>query len=111
MTKEISKRKQRIFNKNKSKYSNIAKERIDILLNEAKKNFNKHPERSHRYAELAHKLKLKYKVKLTPDIKRRLCKNCHKFMVPGRNCRVRIHSSRLIYTCGECGTVRRFGLK
>ena len=111
MAKEISKRKQRIFKKNKAKYVKIAKQRIDILIDEAEKNFSKYPERSHRYAELAHKLKLKYKIKLEPEVKRRLCKKCHKFMVPGKNCKIRIHSSRLIYTCGECGAVRRFGFK
>jgi ribonuclease P protein subunit RPR2 len=111
MIDKISKRKKKIFTNNRNKYGKIAEERINILLKEAEKNFSNHPERSHRYAELAHKLKLKYKVKLNPVIKRRLCKNCHKFMVPGKNCRVRVHSSRLIYTCGECGTVRRFGLK
>ena len=111
MTKKTSKRKQRIYKSNKSKYNKIASERIGILLNEAQKNFSAHPDRSHRYAELAHKLKLKYKVKLAPEIKRRLCKKCHKFMVPGKNCSIRIHNSRVIYTCRECGAVRRFALR
>ncbi len=111
MPDKVSKRKKRIFAHNRNKYEKIAEERINILLKEAEKNFSDHPERSHRYAELAHRLKLKYKVKLDPTIKRRLCKKCHKFMVPGKNCRVRVHSSRLIYTCGECKTIRRFGLK
>jgi ribonuclease P protein subunit RPR2 len=111
MVKKISKRKKSTYKKNKISYAKIAKERIDILISEADKNFSKHPKRSHRYAELAHKLKLKYKVKLTPKVKRRLCKKCHKFMVPGKNCKIRIHNSRLIYTCGECGAIRRFDLK
>ena len=111
MPKKPSNKKQRTFRKNKFKYKEIAGQRISQLVNEAEDNYSKHPERSHRYAELAHKLKLKYKVKLTPEIKRRLCKKCHKFMVPGKNCRIRIHNSRLIYTCGECGNIRRFDLK
>lgn len=111
MIKKISKTKKRIYKSNRSKYNKIAAERINILLSEAQKSFSAHPERSHRYAELVHKLKLKYKVKLAPEIKRRLCKKCHKFMVPGKNCSIRIHNSRIIYTCKECGAVRRFSLK
>lgn len=111
MNRKVSKKKQQIYKKNRSKYTKIAEQRISQLINEAEKNYSKHPERSHRYTDLIHKLKLKYKVKLTPEIKRRLCKKCHKFMVPGKNCRIRIHNSRLVYTCAECGNVRRFDLK
>ncbi len=111
MPRKISKKKQRMFRSNKFKYKEVAKQRISQLVNEADSNYSKHPERSHRYAELANKIKIKYNVKLTPEIKRRLCKKCHKFMVPGKNCRIRIHNSRLIYTCAECGSVRRFDLK
>ena len=111
MKKNFSKKKKSIYKNNKSKIKNVATERISILLDEAEKNFSKYPERSHRYAEIARKIKLKYRVKMAPNLKRRLCKKCHKFMVPGKNCRIRIHSSRLIYTCTECGDIRRFSLK
>ena len=110
MPRKLSKKKQSRFKKNKFKFKEIATQRISHL-NEAESNYSKHPERSHRYAELANNLKLKYNVKLTPEVKRRLCKKCNKFMVPGKNCRIRIHNSRLIYTCTECSAVRRFGLK
>lgn len=111
MGKRFSKGKRSTYRNNKSKIQEVAKKRISILLDEASKNFSKYPERSHRYAEIARKIKLKYKIKMTPEIKRRLCKKCHKFMVPGKNCRIRINSSRLIYTCKECGNIRRFSLK
>jgi ribonuclease P protein subunit RPR2 len=111
MKKRPSKKRMNLHKKNKSNMKTIAQSRINTLLNEAEKAYAEHPERSHRYSELAYKIKLKYKIKLTPEIKRRLCKKCRKFMVPGKTCRIRIHNSRLIYTCLECGSVRRFPLK
>ena len=39
----------------------IAEERMDILFSQAEKEFNEHPERSHRYVELARKISKKYK--------------------------------------------------
>ena len=111
MKKGTSIRKKDIHKKNKSKMKLIAESRINILLNEAEKNYSEHPERSHRYSEMAYKLKLKYNIKLSSELKRRLCKKCRKFMVPGKTCRIRIHNSRLIYTCLECNSIRRFPLK
>jgi ribonuclease P protein subunit RPR2 len=111
MKPKISRKKRNFYNKTKQKMNQIAKERVKILFDEAEKNYSKHPERSHRYVELIKKIKLKYQLKLDPEIKRRLCKKCNKFMVPGKNCKIRIHNSRIIYTCNECGAIRRFGLK
>ncbi len=105
---KFSKRKVSTYKRNKQKIDNIAKERINQLFQEAEKNFQEHPERSHRYAELASKIWLKYKIQLSPEIKRRLCRKCRKFMVPGKTCKVRIHQSRIIYTCTLCGNIRRF---
>jgi RNase P subunit RPR2 len=37
----------------------IAQERMDILFNRAEKEYKEHPERSHRYVELARKISKK----------------------------------------------------
>jgi ribonuclease P protein subunit RPR2 len=104
----LSKRKRKIFKKNKLNYKKIAEKRIEQLLKEAEANKKNHPERSDRYAELAYKLKLKYKIKLCPELKRRICKKCHHYMIPGKTCSIRIHNSKIIYTCKNCGDIRRF---
>jgi len=107
----FSKRKKSIHSKNKQKIDKVAKESINHLFQEAEKNFQEHPERSHRYAELASRIWLKYKISLQPEVKRRLCRKCRKFMVPGKTCKIRIHQSRVIYTCTLCGNIQRFPLK
>jgi len=111
MKKRPSKRKMNKVNKTKTKMRSVAEERINILLKEAEKVYSEHPERSHRYAELAYKIKLKHQIKLSSELKKRLCKKCRKFMVPGINSRIRIHNSRLIYTCLECNNIQRYPLK
>jgi len=55
----------------------IARERIEILLNMAEKEFRKHPGRSARYVELARKIGTRYNVRLTKEQKRKFCKNCN----------------------------------
>ena len=68
----------------------IAQERMDILFNRAEKEYKEHPERSHRYVELARKISKKYNAKIPQVWGRRYCKNCYKFLVPGHNCAVRL---------------------
>jgi len=48
----------------------IAKERIAILLDLAKKQLKKHPTRSKRYAQLARKIGLRYNVRFTKEQKK-----------------------------------------
>ena len=42
----------------------IAQERMNILFNRAEKEYKEHPERSHRYVELARKISKKYNAKI-----------------------------------------------
>ena len=86
----------------------IAMERINILFNEAKLAFNKDPKLSNRYVELARKISMKSKVKIPKELKRRFCKYCRSYLVPSRNCKVRLQKSRVICTCNNCGRCMRF---
>lgn len=85
----------------------IALERIKILFGRAELEFEPHPELSHRYVEIARKISMKVNVPIPREFKRRFCKRCKHYLVPGRNCRVRV-SNRVKYTCLDCGHVMRF---
>lgn len=90
------------------KFQRIAKERIGILFEQAKEMFREDRSLSNRYIQLARKISMRYKVKIPTQLKRRFCKNCHKFLVPGANLRIRSHKGRTIYYCLECKSFIRF---
>ena len=54
---------------------------------------------------------LKYKINLPLKFKRRICKNCHSFLVPGKNLRVRTRKGHVVYYCLECKEFMRIGYK
>lgn len=56
-------------------------------------------------------------LKLTPALKRTLCKGCNSFLIPGISVAVSVQNKSvkqderndvLVHTCTKCGTVRRF---
>src|SRR3989344_8510118 len=80
----------------------IAKKRIDFLFKLAKEHFKQDSRLSDKYIKLARKIAMKYKIKLPSSMKKRFCKHCHNYLVPGVSCRVRIHKRRVIYYCLSC---------
>jgi ribonuclease P protein subunit RPR2 len=86
----------------------IARERILELFEEAEKVFKKHPERADRYVELARKIAMKYKIRLQKELKKRFCKHCYKYLMPGANCRVRLNKEKVVYYCFHCKKYMRF---
>ena len=88
----------------------MARERIEILFSLAGKQFPRHPDRSHRYAELARKIGMRYNVRIPKQIKRRICNKCNRYLFPGKNSTVRSNSSTLAMEvkCLECGHVARY---
>lgn len=89
----------------------IALERIEVLFKEAKAMFKDDSKLSDRYVQLARKIAMKYKVKIPSEFKRRICKNCHKYLVPGKNCRVRTRKGHIVYYCLKCKNFMRIGYK
>jgi ribonuclease P protein subunit RPR2 len=62
----------------------------------------------------AKKIITKYRLKIPFEYKILFCKNCKKFIVPGKNCRIRIGRSRvkaLRITCEICGHTYRKVIK
>jgi ribonuclease P protein subunit RPR2 len=88
-----------------------ALKKIKILFSEAELQFNKNSSLSNRYINLARKLSMKFKTRIPRELKRKFCKHCYHYLVPNKNCRVRIHKSRVIYYCLDCKKFMRFMLK
>ncbi len=87
----------------------IARERIEILFGLAEREgLMGNLVRANRYASLAAKIGMRYNVRLPSEFRRRYCRSCHVFLIPGVNCRVRIGRGRVTTTCGACGDIRRF---
>lgn len=82
----------------------IAKERIGILFDLAKKEFGKKPERSRRYVALARKIGMRYNVRFSKGMKESFCKKCDTLMVPGKTLQTRLDSETksVIIRCGSC---------
>ncbi len=88
----------------------IARERIEILLEQARERAGKDPGLAGRYVELARKISMRTKARIKPAEKRYLCKACGQPLIPGRNARVRLlpGNPRIIVTCLSCGSFRRY---
>lgn len=87
-----------------------AMERIALLLDSAEREFRSRPDRSRRYVELASKIAMRYNLRLPANLKRRFCKECYMYMVPGLSCRTRISGGNRIMACSRCGGISRHPL-
>ncbi|MCX6711392.1 MAG: ribonuclease P [Candidatus Woesearchaeota archaeon] len=107
--KENSGRHKKIERKRKpSQQREIAGQRINELFALAEKEFSCEPLLSNRYVSLAIRISQKYKVPIPSELKRRFCKRCHSYLVPGKNLRVRLQNSHLVYYCLSCKEIMRF---
>jgi len=80
-----------------------AEERIETLFEQS----SLRPTFARRYVGLARKLATRYKVKIPLKWRRRFCKNCNAWLVPGKNAQVRSRPGKMVITCSDCGTVKR----
>ena len=86
-----------------------ALDRIKILFALAKQEFNKHPERAHRYASMINNLIKKLRVRPDKSIRRFICKECNHFLMPGKNLKIKSDKGFMIYTCLDCGNIKKYG--
>src|SRR5262245_26815823 len=100
----------RSYGRVRAAVNEIARDRIDILLSEAKQILDKDPDLSRRYTELANKISMRTKVKIPSEQKRLICKGCGLPLIPGKSARVRIlpGNSRIVVSCTTCGSLRRY---
>jgi ribonuclease P protein subunit RPR2 len=81
---------------------------INNLFNLAKIAFKDNPRLANKYVKSARKNAMHVNLKLPRQLKRKFCKHCYFYLVPGKNCRVRIHKNRIIYYCFNCKKYMRF---
>jgi ribonuclease P protein subunit RPR2 len=86
----------------KAKQKEIAKERVKILFQQAEEVFSRNKSLAHRYVTLARKVAMKVKIRIPIELKRKYCKHCYKFMMPGVNSRIRTRDGKVIISCLEC---------
>ncbi len=102
--REIRKREQR-------EKKRVAAERVDVLFTLAERVFPYEPELSDRYVEIALAVQRKAKIRIPRKWRRRYCRRCHSFLVPGVNARVRLRSRpypHVVVKCLKCGHIMRF---
>lgn len=88
--------------KEKKVMKKIALERIDILMEEAGKVFSTDPGRADRYAGLAKKIAMRHSIPMPLKWKRRICKRCSSFLMPGSSSIVRTQRGALSILCTRC---------
>ena len=98
----------RAYKPKPKKEKQIALERIKVLFQQAKEVFKKDKSLANRYVKLARELSMKYKVRIPPNLKRRFCKNCYSYLMPGVNARIRTRNGKVVYYCMECKKYMRF---
>jgi ribonuclease P protein subunit RPR2 len=89
----------------------IAKERISVLFCRAGEFFLEDPRMSDRCVELARKISMRHRVRIDRPQKKQFCRHCYRFLVPGKNVRVRIARGKVIMTCLSCGRQMRIPVK
>jgi ribonuclease P protein subunit RPR2 len=98
----------------KSTAKQIARQRVQLLFQQAKKVYRSNPQLSSRYITTARKVAMAAKIPLPTVHKRQICKRCNMLLVQGDNCRVRIQQKRephVVITCLSCGCKTRIPLK
>jgi ribonuclease P protein subunit RPR2 len=86
----------------------MALQRIIRLFELADLEFHDSPERSNRYVQLARRIGMRYRVRMPADLKRRICKHCHAYLVQGATARTRLQGTHVSITCTACGKQMRY---
>ena len=84
----------------------IARQRIEILFEEAKRIARTDPKLAAQYIVSARRIAMAVKIRLPANYRRQTCKECNAFFVQGINCRVRVKQKRephVVITCLNCG--------
>ncbi|MDI6639784.1 MAG: ribonuclease P protein component 4 [Methanocellales archaeon] len=86
----------------------MARQRIERLFELAGQEFDGHPDRSNRYVQLARQIGMRHNVRIPKELKRRMCRHCHSYLVPGSNAQVRLRGMYVVVTCLICERQMRY---
>ncbi|MHB8164818.1 MAG: ribonuclease P protein component 4 [Methanoregula sp.] len=86
----------------------IARERIEVLFEQARLAFAEFPDLSNRYVELARRIAMRQRIRIPQDLRRKYCHHCNAYLVPGSNMRVRVHRGNVVVTCLACKKHTRY---
>ncbi len=89
----------------------IARERINILFNKAGEIYAENSSLANRYVEIARKIAMKAQINIPSNLRKKFCRKCFSYLMPGENCRVRTRNKKLIYYCRICKNYMRFAYK
>ncbi len=84
---------------------NLARTKVQQLFVQAEKVFAEDKRLANRYVHLARKTAMKVRLRLPKELKRRYCRHCYSYLMPGVNCRIRTRKGKVVISCLEC---RRF---
>jgi len=100
--------------KQQTNVKQIARQRIQILFEQAKKVGRTDSKLAAQYGLSARIIAMAVKTRLPVEFRRETCKECNKLLVQGVNCRVRVKQERephVVVTCLNCGNQTRILLK
>ena len=89
----------------------LARERIERFFRAAEREFSSDPGLSDRYVRLAWSMALKYNTGIPQKFKRKFCRKCLKYLVPGKTASVRVVRGALVVGCLGCGNKARYPVK
>ena len=102
-------------NRNKKIVKQIARTRMMYLFNRAHEIFLHNNDLANSYVVLARKYAQRARIVIPSVWKKRICHNCKRFLYPGVNSRIRLHSnkkgSHVSLTCLECSHTTRYFIK
>ena len=86
----------------------IAAERIDRLTDLARAAASEgDEERAREYVRLARRIAERHRLSLPRRFKHFTCDRCDRYLIPGRNARVRTQDGHVVVTC-DCGAQKRY---
>jgi len=97
--------------KNSQQKKELVRHKIEVLFKEANGAFKQDKAKANNLVKKARNLSMKYKVKIPNKLKRRFCKHCYSYLMPGTNCRIRTKEGKVVIYCIECKKFTRIPYK
>jgi ribonuclease P protein subunit RPR2 len=86
----------------------IARERMELLMEQADRAaLDGRIDLADRYVGMARRVGMRYNVRFQQVHRRRFCKACYRYLLPGSTSRTRMNRGRVVTTCLRCGHVMR----